>query len=94
MTVCIGKPNLSVVSSEASAQRVIEDRILARHRRIADRLTHNPGLIDHAKSNLHRWASTRGDDVPPTWLVEGDGRRGSGQQGNVARTSGSDRDGG
>jgi hypothetical protein len=70
MTPCIGKSNRSAMTSAASAQRIIEDRILARHRRIAERLAHDPGLIDHAKSNLQRWAAIRGDDVPPTWLVE------------------------
>lgn len=58
------------MTSETSAQRIIEDRILAQHRRIAERLASNPQLIDHAKSNLQRWTSTRGDDAPPTWLVE------------------------
>ena len=58
------------MTSETSAQRIIEHRILAQHRRIAERLASNPELIDHAKSNLHRWTCIRGDEAPPTWLVE------------------------
>jgi hypothetical protein len=57
------------MTSATNAQRIIEDRILAQHRRIAERLADNPELIGRAKSNLHRWRSMRGDEPPPTWLV-------------------------
>lgn len=58
------------MASETSAQRIIEQRILAQHRRIAERLAKTPELIDKAKSNLRRWASNCGEDEPPPWLVE------------------------
>lgn len=58
------------MAHEANAQRIIEDRILAQHRLIAERLREDPGLIAHARSNLQRWAERRGEDAQPAWLGE------------------------
>lgn len=51
-------------------QQVIEQRILAQHQLIAQRLQENPEhVITHAKNNLQRWKKNY-DDVYPAWFVE------------------------
>jgi hypothetical protein len=58
------------MASEANAQRIIEDRILARHRLIAERLLADPSLIEHARSNLRRWAEGGAAEARPAWYTE------------------------
>jgi hypothetical protein len=58
------------MASQANAQRIIEDRILVRHRLIAERLLEDHRLIEHAKSNLRRWADRHGEEVQPAWYTE------------------------
>lgn len=52
-----------------SAQHIIEQRILAQHRLIAERLGRDPSLLAHAKANLDRWAAGYPDDALPQWLL-------------------------
>lgn len=58
------------MTPETRAQGVIEDRILARHRVIAERLLEDGSLIEHAKSNLRLWAERRGEAAEPAWHTE------------------------
>jgi hypothetical protein len=48
-----------------SDHKRLEDRSLALHREIAERLEQNPELIEIAKANLERWAARDGD--LPVW---------------------------
>jgi hypothetical protein len=43
----------------------LEDRSLALHKELAERLRENPQLIETAKGNLERWAKRDGD--LPAW---------------------------
>jgi hypothetical protein len=50
-------------------QRLIEQRILAQHRVVAQRLRANPDdVLAHARTNLARWQD--GDVDPPEYLRE------------------------
>ena len=51
-----------------NAQRRIEERILAEHKLIAERLS--PTVRDHARDNLRRWASRYPADKQPLWMRE------------------------
>ena len=53
-----------------NAQQVIEERILAQHHVIADRIAKDPGLIRHARSNLARWRERYVDEGLPLWFHE------------------------
>ncbi|MGA8261224.1 MAG: hypothetical protein WB783_13520, partial [Arenicellales bacterium] len=50
------------------AQRRIEQRILAEHRLIADRL--RPEVVDRARRNLRRWAARYAPEERPGWMRE------------------------
>jgi hypothetical protein len=47
----------------------IDERSLAMHRAIADKLRANPSLIEVARENLHRWSLQNGRSQPygDTW---------------------------
>ena len=52
-------------------QRLIEQRILARHRLIAERLQADPErVLGHTRANLERWARSYSEDRLPGWLRE------------------------
>ena len=52
-------------------QRLIEQRILARHRLIAERLQADPErVLAHSRANLERWARAYPDEQVPGWLRE------------------------
>lgn len=52
-------------------QRLIEERILARHRIVAERLQADPqAVLAHARANLERWARSYPIDQIPGWLQE------------------------
>lgn len=52
-------------------QKLIEARILARHRVIAGRLQADPPtVLAHARANLQRWARHYPDDQVPAWVLE------------------------
>ena len=52
-------------------QRVIEKRILAQHRIIADRLRADPEkVLSHARKNLVRWAAAYSNQQRPHWMNE------------------------
>lgn len=54
-------------------QRLIEKRILLRHRIIAQRLHDSPDVIlGHARNNLQRWRLAYQDEAYPRWLDEWD----------------------
>jgi hypothetical protein len=58
------------MAPRANAQHIIEDRILARHRLIAERLLEDPGLVEHARSNLRRWAEGGSAEAQPVWYTQ------------------------
>ena len=52
-------------------QRLIEKRILLRHRIIAQRLRDSPdAILGHARNNLQRWRLAYQDEACPQWLDE------------------------
>ena len=52
-------------------QRLIEQRILAQHRIIAQRLLADPEpIIQSAANNLRRWSERYGDDERPCWMEQ------------------------
>jgi hypothetical protein len=48
--------------------RLIDERSLAFHRLIAEKLVKNPALVEHAKRNLERWLVTCSPRVRPVLL--------------------------
>lgn len=57
--------------SSTNKQQLIEQRILAQHQLIADRLCDNPQtVIAHARANLKRWSKQYSDTEFPIWFLQ------------------------
>lgn len=52
-----------------SDHRILDARSLAMHCKIAQKITHDPSLLNKAKANLERWIA-RSEDPPPQYLRE------------------------
>ena len=48
--------------------RLIDERSLALHRRVAEKLRGNPALVGFAQENIHRWLATCAPGVRPALL--------------------------
>lgn len=51
-----------------NAHRLAEERSLALHRAIADRLAEDPAVLDRARTRVQRWLAT--GEVHPHWAGE------------------------
>lgn len=58
--VCTGVNNVSVMQTEFRGHERIDQRSIAMHRAIAEKLRANPALLEIARENIARWAPAAG----------------------------------